>query len=94
MLRPVTGASYYIGVDESSLATDMTIYPNPATSTLHLTGVNQGNSIVVYDLLGRPVISTSFTNEINISLLCDGLYVLRVTTTDGDVITKKFMVRK
>lgn len=94
MLRPVTGASYYIGIDENSSATDLAVYPNPASSTLHLTGVNQGNSIVVYDLLGRQVISTSFTDEINVSQLCDGLYVLRVTTSDGDVVTQKFMVRK
>ena len=94
MLRPVVGSGYYIGIDENPLPNSITVYPNPASATLHITGLNEGDFIAVYDLTGRQVMSSSFAEEININHLSDGLYLLHVTTTDGDIITKKFMVRK
>ena len=94
MLRPVVGAGYYIGVDEHTTSDGIAIYPNPTSSTLHITGLSEGNSITVYDFSGRQVLQNTFTDEINISQLPNGLYLLSIITTDGDVITKKFMVRK
>lgn len=94
MLRPVVGRSYYIGVDEVQAADGVTLYPNPASNTLHLDGISDGVSIAVYDLTGRQVLRSDFTDEIDLLPLRDGLYLLRVTTGDGAVITKKFMVRQ
>ena len=93
MMRPVVGARYYIGIDEIEDFNNMTVYPNPASNTLHITGVSNGTSIIVYDITGRQVMTSSFANEINISHLHNGLYLLSVTTDEG-VFIKKFMVRK
>lgn len=94
MMRPVVGANYYIGIEENPAHDGIAIYPNPTSATLHITGISEGNSITVYDLTGRQLLCTSFTDEINISQLCNGLYLLRVITNDGNIITKKFLVRK
>ena len=93
MLRPVVGANYYIGLDEIG-DNNTVVYPNPASSTLHITGIDRGSSITVYDITGRQVMTNSFADEINVSHLRDGLYLLNITTDEGEVVIKKFMVRK
>ena len=93
MLRPVVGAGYYIGLDEIETS-DIAIYPNPAASTLHVTGLVPNASVAVYDITGRQVAPASFTDEIDVSGLHDGLYLLVVTNSDGSIVTRKFMVKK
>jgi hypothetical protein len=92
MFRPVVGAGYYIGVNEN-INTEVTLYPIPASETLHIEGVNDGISITLYDLTGRKVMQRSFTDEIPVSQLQGGLYFLNITTIDGKVITKKIIVQ-
>ena len=92
MMRPVVGAGYYIGVDENN-STELNIYPIPASSSIHIEGVTDGVSITLYDLTGRKVMQRSFTNEIPVSQLCEGLYFLSITTADGSVVTKKIIVK-
>lgn len=93
MLRPVVGAGYYIGVEENT-DTPIAVYPNPASNTLHLEGLGQGGTVAIYDLTGRQVMLGSFTQEINVSQLHNGLYLLTVTTAEGEVFTHKFMVKR
>ena len=94
MIRPVVGGNYYIGVDETSLDTQVSVYPNPATSTIHIDGVNDGTAIAVYDITGRKVMHEAFTNKLMIGHLSNGLYLLNITTADGTVISKKIMVNR
>ena len=47
-----------------------------------------------YDLTGRLVMQRTYTDEISLSGLHDGLYLLNVTTAGGTIITQKFMVRQ
>ena len=92
MIRPVVGAGYYINVDENT-ESEITIYPIPATTTLHIDGVTDGISIAIYDLTGRRVMQHSFTKEIPVSQFHEGLYLLNITTADGNVISKKIIVK-
>lgn len=94
MLRPVVGANYYIGVDEYDASERITLHPNPVATTLHIEGIANGSSITVYDLTGKLVMHASYADEVNVSQLPDGLYLLNITSDDGGIITKKFMVRK
>ena len=94
MMRPVVGANYYIGIEENNISDGITVYPSPASSTLHITGITDGASIAVFDITGRQVMMGAFSDEINISSLRDGLYLLSITTSDGSVVVKKFMVRQ
>ena len=94
MFRPVVGTGYYIGVDENPIAESVEIHPNPASSTIHLRGIENGITYVIYDLTGRQVITGTYSDEIGICQLRDGLYFLSITTGDGRIVTKKFMVRQ
>lgn len=92
MIRPVVGAGYFIGLDESQDA-EVSVYPIPASTTLHIEGVKNGVSLTLYDLTGRRIMERSFTDEIPVSQLQDGLYFLNITTADGIVISKKIIVK-
>ena len=94
MIRPVVGASYYIGVSEDQIDHRVSIYPNPATSTIHIEGLGNGSSIALYDITGRIVIQRSYSDEVSIEHLCNGLYFINITTADGNVISRKIMVKR
>ena len=94
MLRPVVGGDYYIGVGEQQADYQVRVYPNPASSVIHIEGVESGSTIAVYDIIGRKVLQSDFTNELSVNQLSNGLYLLNITTAEGIVISKKFMVNQ
>ena len=94
MIRPVVGGNYFIGVDEQLVEQDIRIYPNPAVSTIHIDGVSNGTSIAVYDIIGRQVMQEAFRDELSVSHLSNGLYLLNITTAEGNIITKKIIVNR
>ena len=94
MIRPVVGGNYFIGVEEQLVEQDVRIYPNPASSTIHIDGVSNGSSITIYDITGRQIMQEAFRDELSVSHLCNGLYLLNITTAEGTVITKKIMVNQ
>ena len=97
MIRPVVGSSYYIGVEENGTSTGsgaFVLYPNPASSTLHLDGDIHDGQVCIYDLTGRRVFEGEYQSEIPVSQLNDGMYFLSITTAEGQVFTQKFIIKK
>ena len=74
-------------------ASDITIYPNPASDYLTISSVTGLKQICIQNLTGITVWSSnvsagkSFT--IPVSDLCNGFYVIRIGTADR-IITRKF----
>lgn len=63
-------------------ATSFKIYPNPATgNTVNITSSNgEAVNVVIYSTLGQKVLTAnSITNEINISNLDSGIYIVKIT---------------
>ena len=97
MIRPVVGASYFIGVEENGPSTGseaIMLYPNPVQNTLHLEGNIDGGQVSIYDLTGRKVYQGEYQTEIPVDQLNDGMYFLNITTREGQVINQKFIIRK
>ncbi|OGU55844.1 MAG: hypothetical protein A2X64_11430 [Ignavibacteria bacterium GWF2_33_9] len=72
-------------VDESSFVSpNLSLYPNPATSTITLTGVSEGVSeCEIYDVLGEKVMtietrSNVSLQQIDVSALPPGVYFVKV----------------
>ena len=90
------------GVEEYEQTSNVTIAPNPVTDVLHVS-VTDGEiaRIEMFDAFGRIVpVEThgraslpSPTTTVNTSDIPSGLYVLRVTLTDGTVRTTKIVKR-
>lgn len=68
--------------------TRCTLYPNPVSSILHIEGDNVQH-VTVYDMTGRIVCESS-TNEVGMSTLPEGLYLVKVQTSEG-MITEKII---
>ena len=92
MIRPVVGKGYFIGVEETQEDT-IRIYPNPTSGTLRIEGVDNGVSIMVYDLTGRKVVQSAFTSEISLEGLSNGFYIMSIITDDGQVFNKKINIK-
>ena len=58
------------------------VYPNPASETLRVEGL-EATEIQVYNALGQLVKETHGSNEVNVNGLPEGLYLLRITDTEG-----------
>ena len=97
MIRPVVGASYYIGVEENgpSIGSEsFVVYPNPVSNTLHIESDITEGQLCIYDLTGRKVFVSEYQTLIRVDQLIDGIYLLSVTTNEGQVINQKFIIRK
>lgn len=67
---------------------DVTIYPNPTNGILNFNSKSEVQSIAIFDLSGRKI-SEFNSNQINISSLPKGIYLIKISTEDGKTTTKK-----
>ncbi|WP_405567488.1 T9SS type A sorting domain-containing protein [Polaribacter sp. Asnod6-C07] len=70
---------------------DFEVYPNPATSLLTI----KDNSFTIkkielYNVLGKKVLSTNI-NKINIENLVNGVYLMKLETEEGNIVTKRIV---
>jgi hypothetical protein len=70
------------------------VYPNPATDELFINGLKDAQ-IELISLDGKQVKrAEGFSGgSIDISGLNNGIYILRITTHEGDVLRKKIVVQ-
>jgi hypothetical protein len=70
------------------------VYPNPVSDILHLEGDIDDGQVSIFDLMGRRVYTGAYQPTIPVDQLNDGMYLLSVTTNEGQVINQKFIIRK
>lgn len=83
-----------LGVTSQEL-TGVSIYPNPASTTLNVAGAESA-TVEIYDLLGKLLLTQNnitATESIQISALPTGTYLVKITQ-DGAVKTDKLVVTK
>ena len=83
-----------IGIDEVLLA-DVSLYPNPATSYVVVSGIESQASLTLVDAAGRLVAAWTASSDrmtLDISQLPAGQYFLRIAL-QGAVSVKKLMVK-
>jgi thiol-disulfide isomerase/thioredoxin len=82
-----TGATTAINDINSSLS----IYPNPVKDVLTIDGIY--NSVNIYDVFGKLVLTSQTQKTIDVSTLSNGVYMLEINT-DQAVKTKKITIAK
>jgi subtilisin-like proprotein convertase family protein len=92
----------YCGVENLSLNTEkfdsslVQVYPNPAKNRITVKFEKmQGVDVVLYDLLGRMVLSKSLENSgqtLDVSSLKSGTYIMQLTDNEDRKINKKIIV--
>jgi hypothetical protein len=73
---------------------DIKIYPNPAHDYLIINNIQNLQRIDIQNITGTPVWSSNFSGEetvtITVSGFAEGLYIIRIRTSDK-IITRKFI---
>ncbi|MEP2991708.1 MAG: T9SS type A sorting domain-containing protein [Gilvibacter sp.] len=72
---------FTLGVDDNIIE-GFTYYPNPTTSTITLSALDNIERIAIYNVLGQQVMTqkiNAITSQINLSTLAAGTYVMSVT---------------
>ena len=59
------------------------VYPNPTKDRIVIEGI-EAVKVQVYNALGKMVKTETGSNEISVSGLPEGVYLLRITDADGD----------
>ncbi len=95
MAMLISGAQFYTGIDEnhkSGIQINVKLYPNPATDRITIDNAeNQNLNISVYTIVGDFVLQKVLTNNkniIDISSLSKGIYIIRLTNTNGTMLQK------
>ncbi|WP_176756873.1 T9SS type A sorting domain-containing protein, partial [Flavobacterium saliperosum] len=93
-------SAFLIGLhSETSLATPsfnplqaLTIYPNPVNEVLqlHLNNFTRIKTVKIIDLQGKLVLENYNNETINVTKLSKGMYIVKVTTEEGE-LSKKFI---
>jgi len=75
---------------------DLSIYPNPVADQLFIRDFNQVTSVVINDLNGRAVhqSGSSADGAISVKSLSAGMYVVRITRSNGVVSSQKIVIAK
>ena len=78
------------GLKENAL--QINVYPNPAKDRVVIEGI-EAAEVNVYNALGQVVKTVRGTNEIDLSGLVEGVYLLRIMDAEGKVYTNKITKR-
>lgn len=99
----VTNASYLlstqVGVKEQSKTnSNVSVFPNPATDKINITGIEEESFLVIFDVNGKLIENSRLTKN-NTSIYTsdfeNGIYFYQITSFSGKTIGKgKFIVAK
>jgi len=67
-----------VGVEDINPNANIFLYPNPASSELHISGLQEVTNVSIFNMLGQKVLSTKTQNMINVSDLSTGMYVVTI----------------
>lgn len=84
--------SVFIGVEENRLNKKIKLYPNPTNNFLNIESTQKLDSYEIYSLLGKQIQSGKLINqEINVSELNVGMYLIKITTSEGLLVQECFV---
>ncbi len=69
------------------------MYPNPVSTTLLISSNKTDNTVVIFNIHGKKMLSKSFIKnvEIDCNRFPSGMYMVQVTQKNGTVITKQIL---
>lgn len=76
------------GIYDESVKTAITVYPNPSAGSFYFSGVREGNTIEIYNLLGQAIYTANADRDnypVNLSRQKTGVYFYKVMD-QGNVI--------
>ena len=72
----------------------MQVYPNPTSAAITVTSAEPVKNISVFNLMGQRVINAEDNTNVNLGVLANGTYVVRIETQNGTVATRTVILSK
>ncbi|WP_326981177.1 T9SS type A sorting domain-containing protein [Chryseobacterium sp. MYb264] len=82
--------STFLGTTET-VKTQIQIFPNPVAEVITISGINNAQSVLIYNMAGQLVKNETFDKKLNVSELTSGVYLLRIKTKDSQTHEFKFV---
>ena len=82
MMRPRFGSAATLGIRDNDNGFCLKVYPNPSTGIVHIDNMPADGQYTLFDTMGRNVMQGN-GNTLNTATLPQGLYLLRIVTTEG-----------
>lgn len=80
-----------LGVSDNAVKSNLKVYPNPATDIVNISANRKIENVTVMDMTGKKVQSFKAGNQINVSSLAKGTYILQVYYGEGAVENTKLI---
>ena len=78
-----------LSVIDLSLDSALSVYPNPATDTVHISAKVALSSLALYDVYGKLILKKeNNSNKLDVSRLNSGIYFLEVSSNTEKVVKK------
>ena len=85
--------AHFSGTGLEETEGNLSVYPNPAKEKITIDGILL-TEVQVYNTLGQVVKTMRGSNEINVSGLSEGVYLLQITDADGKIYTDRVVVKE
>nr|NQU89032.1 T9SS type A sorting domain-containing protein [Bacteroidota bacterium] len=85
-----------VSVIETAKVSGMKVYPNPATDVLNIVYSRPIKHIQISNLVGQMILQSENSEpaiQLDVSGLETGLYILKIETVDGFIITREIVVK-
>ena len=90
-VRVICMSSCLMKVEENSVLNNFKVHPNPTSGNLFLISDHfQNSEIQILNCIGQTVLETEFKDQIDVSQLSPGAYIIRLSS-DGKTIRSKFI---
>jgi hypothetical protein len=96
----VTAKSASTGVNDFEISQNIQVLPNPASEYIRINNTmlqNKIEKVEIYNIMGsmEKVTPVSRANSVDLSIndLVSGVYIMKIYTTKGDIVMKKFLKR-
>lgn len=84
----------YVGINEmAAIAAKVRVYPNPATDIIYVQSPVRLN-LALTNMDGRVIRQMTDVNELSLKGLAGGMYLLRITDRDGNLIKAEKVIRE
>lgn len=80
-----------LSTDDSRSNLKTTLYPNPTNGIVNIKASSEIKSIEIYSILGNLIRKYPDANQIDISNLPSGTYIMKLTSTEGDISRQKLI---
>ncbi len=79
-----------LGIESMNEIEDVTVVPNPTNGVITIASNQQIQEVLVFDLLGNKLLTTT-EKSIDLSSLPDGIYIVHIYSQSGKVSAKKLV---